>query len=241
MEGVQLYNGDCLEVMDRLIEQGVKVDAIITDPPYLHEKGGRGKLLLGDSLDRDLFNMKKLGDFGESNINNFLDKANSLMSKTNMYCFCSKKQLPHYLNWCIKYKKKFNILTWNKPLSIMNRERYSTNIEYIIRIYVNGCALNKIDFEEYPEKTIFYSKYKTYSQVRGNGKFHPSEKPLDIIKEFIELSTKENQTVLDPFMGSGTTGVVCKNLNRKFIGVELDENYFNTARERIENLKVDDL
>lgn len=236
MENIQLYNGDCLEVMDRLIEQGVKVDAIITDPPYLHEKGGRGKLLLGDSLDRDLFNMKKLGDFGESNINNFLDKANSLMSKTNMYCFCSEKQLPYYLNWCIKYKKKFNILTWNKPLSIMNRERYSTNIEYIIRIYVNGCALNKIDFEEYPEKTIFYSKYKTYSQVRGSGKFHPSEKPLDIIKEFIELSTKENQTVLDLFMGSGSTGVACKNLNRKFIGIELDERYFNIAKERIENL-----
>ena len=230
---IKLYNGDCLEVMDRLIKQGVKVDAIITDPPYKHEKGGRGKMLLGMSLDRQEFNMKELGDFGENEIYNFLEKADKCLKNTNMYVFCSEKQLPYYLNWCGLKRKKFNLLTWNKPLSVMNRERYSTNIEYIVRIYTNGCALNKVDFDTYPEKTIYYSKYKTFNQIRGANKLHPSQKPIEILTQFIELSSNENEIILDPFVGSGSTGVAAINLNRKFIGIELDENYFKIASDRI--------
>ena len=232
-ENVKLYQGDCLEVMDNLIEHGVKVDLILTDPPYKHEKGGRGKMLLGMSLDRQEFNMLKLGDFDKVEIFDFLNKANMCMNKTNMYVFCSEKQIPHYLNWCLENKKKFNILTWNKPLSVMNRERYSTNIEYIIRIYTNGCALNKIDFDLFPEKTSYYSKYKSCHQIRGNGKLHPSQKPEGILQQFIELSSNEGDIVLDCYLGSGSTGVVALNTNRKFIGIELDDNYFKIASDRI--------
>ncbi len=64
---------------------------------------------------------------------------------------------------------------------------------------------------------------------------HEAQKPLKLMETIIKLTTIENQLILDPFMGSGTTGVACKNLNRHFIGIELDENYFNIAKERIEN------
>ena len=235
MEKVNLYHGDCLEVIKELMENEVKVDCVITDPPYLHEKGGRGKMLLGDSLDREKFNMKKLGDFGKNEIYGFLDATKHLMQKPQWYIFCSEKQIVYYLNWCVENKFKYNILTWNKPLSVMNRERYSTNIEYIVRIYTVGCALNKLDLENNKEKTYYYSKYKTYNQVRGKGKIHPSQKPTPLLNELIELSVKEEGIVLDCFMGSGSTGVACANTNRKFIGIELEENYFNIAKERIEN------
>ena len=64
-------------------------------------------------------------------------------------------------------------------------------------------------------------------------------KDIKIIKHLVELLSNENDTVLDPFMGSGTTGVACKNLNRNFIGIELDENYFNIAKERIEKISLE--
>ena len=63
-----------------------------------------------------------------------------------------------------------------------------------------------------------------------------SQKPLSLMQELLKIHTNDNDVVLDPFMGSGSTGVACKNLNRNFIGIELNEEYFNIAKRRIENL-----
>ncbi len=71
------------------------------------------------------------------------------------------------------------------------------------------------------------------SQERNNGKQHPTQKPTDLMERIIKTSSNQGDTVLDLFMGSGSTGVACKNLNRNFIGMELDETYFNIAKERI--------
>ena len=232
-ESVILLQGDCLEVMDKMIKKGVKVNLILTDPPYMHEKGGRGKMLLGDSLDREKFNMKELGDFGKEQIYNFLNKSKLLMNKPQWYIFCSEKQIVYYLDWCQENKFKYNILTWNKPLSVMNRERYSTNIEYIVRIYGNGCALNKLDLDNNPDQTKYYSKYKTYSQIRGKGKLHPSQKPIEILNEIISVSSNINDTIFDPYIGSGSTLIASINTNRKCIGIELDEKYCEITKNRI--------
>lgn len=226
----KLYNDDYLNILEN-----IKCDLIITDPPYLHEKGGRGKMLLGNSLDRKEFNMSKLGDFGKESIYEFLNSTKLLMKKPQWYIFCSEKQIVYYLDWCVENKYKYNILTWNKPLSVMNRERFSTNIEYIIRIYGNGCALNKIDLDEYPNKTELYSKYIKINQIRGNTKLHPSQKPTEIIKKYLELSSKDGDVIFDPFMGSGSTGVSCLELNRSFIGCEKELDIFKVASDRINN------
>lgn len=68
---------------------------------------------------------------------------------------------------------------------------------------------------------------------RVKNKEHETQKPVELMELLIKLVTKENQTVLDMFAGSGTTGVACKNLNRSFIGIEMDENYFSVAKKRI--------
>ncbi|WP_312286887.1 DNA-methyltransferase [Terrisporobacter sp.] len=231
---VNIFNDDYKNV----IKEINNVDLIITDPPYLHEKGGRGKMLLGESLDRNEFNMKELGDFGKDEIYEFLNLTKPLMKKPQWYIFCSEKQLAYYLNWCVENKFKYNLLTWNKPLSVMNRERYSTNIEYIVRIYSSGCALNKLDLNLYSEKSKYYSKYKTYNQIRGKEKLHPSQKPIAMISEIIELSSNLNQVIFDPFMGSGSIGISAIENNRKFIGIELDENYYNVAKNRLGNITI---
>ncbi len=73
------------------------------------------------------------------------------------------------------------------------------------------------------------------SNADNSNKYHPTQKPVALLQYLIKTYTKENETVLDFTMGSGSTGVACKNLNRNFIGIELDEKYFNIAKQRIEN------
>lgn len=83
-------------------------------------------------------------------------------------------------------------------------------------------------FNEHCKNTVF-----RFPTVKG--KLHPTQKPIDLMKYLIEVSSNENDIVLDPFMGSGSTGVACINTNRSFIGIELDKTYFDIAKERIES------
>ena len=76
-----------------------------------------------------------------------------------------------------------------------------------------------------------------FSGEHNRGKQHPTQKPTDLLEWLIKTYAKENETVLDNCMGSGSTGVASVNTNRNFIGIELDKNYFNIAKERIENAK----
>ena len=78
-----------------------------------------------------------------------------------------------------------------------------------------------------------------YPSESGGGfvRYHPTQKNLKLMEELVKIHTDENDTVLDCFMGSGTTGVACVNTNRNFIGIELDDNYFKIAEERINNSK----
>ena len=72
------------------------------------------------------------------------------------------------------------------------------------------------------------------NNINGKNKLHPTQKPVELLSILIKNSSKVGDIVLDPFMGSGSTGVACKELNRDFIGIELDEKYFNIAKERID-------
>lgn len=228
---IYLHNEDYLTRVRHMPDRCV--DVVITDPPYLHEKGGRGKMIRGESLDRDRFNMKELGDFGEEEINTFLSETRRLMERPQWFIFCSEKQLYFYIRWAVQNKMKYNILCWCKPLSVMNRERFSTNIEYVVRIYGNGCALNKLDLEAEPEKTRFYSKHQTLAQIRGADKKHPSQKPLELLFPFIELATEPGGIVFDPFLGSGSTAVACALSGRSCVGVEKTAEYYEVAKQRI--------
>ena len=236
---IKLIHGDCLEIMDRLILDGVKVDCIITDPPYLHNKGGNGggntKMANSKMYSKESMVMKEMSNFTPEYLEEFMDKSKQILNKINIFAFCNDSLVPYYCNWAIKNKLKYTILTWEKPLSILNRERYSTNLEYIVRVYGKGTALRKLDFDKHPEKKDYYSKTRKFNQYRGKDKLHPTQKPYDYIIGLVELNSDEQDTILDPFMGSGTTGIACMNTGRNFIGIELDKGYFKIATERIKN------
>ena len=84
--------------------------------------------------------------------------------------------------------------------------------------------------------TGYHKSILEFSKKNGKGySFHPTQKPVALLEYLIKTYTNENEIVLDFTMGSGSTGIACMNTNRKFIGIELDTNYFNIAKERIEN------
>lgn len=224
---IDLYNNDWYDILDN-----ISFDIIITDPPYLYEKGGNSKLFECNALERTKRTMKN-SEFGKEEIYSFLNNTKIKMDKPQWFVFCSEKQLPFYLNWCTENKFLFNLLVWEKQLSILNRNRFSTNLEYIVRIYNWGVPLNNLP----NEKNYYYGKAKHYNSVRGKNKLHPQQKPVELVNELIEISTQENQTVFDPFMGSGSVGESCLIHNRNYIGCEKVLEIYSNAYDRLYSIK----
>ena len=151
-----------------------------------------------------------------------------LKDGTHCYVMCNHTNLIEMLNVFTNVGFKFvKCLIWNKGNKIMG-QFYMNQFEYIMFFRkgkakkINNCGTS--DILEVPNK-----------KTKINGKnIHDTEKPIDLMKILIENSSKENEIVLDPFMGIGSTGVSCINTNRNFIGIELDEKYFEIAKKRIE-------
>lgn len=227
-----IKQGDCFELMKEIPDGSV--DLIVTDPPFLHVKGGmKSKKFNTGTWKADSYVNSKMADFGKKEIFAFLDQASKKMKKTNMYIFCSKLQLEYYFQWISKNKKKYDLLVWDKQKKSMKSTKFFTSdIDYVIRIYENGVSLNKITGNDGVAISDYYTKIQSYPQPKGE---HETMKPLELITKYILLSSDENSIVLDAFMGSGSTCVACKNTNRHYIGFELDEKYFEIAKKRIES------
>lgn len=234
---IKLLHGDCLELMKGIPDGSV--DIILTDPPYLHVKGGmKSKKYNVGTWKADSHMVQNMSDFGKREINTFLDTAIPKMEKVNMYIFCSKLQLVHYFEYISRNKKlKYDLLVWDKEkYSMKSTKFFTTDIEYIVRIYQAGVSLHKVLTEDGSKSDInYYMKRQVAQQPKGE---HGTMKPVALMERLIEVSSLEGDIVLDPFMGSGTTAVACLNTNRNFIGMELDETYFNLAEERIESHEV---
>lgn len=234
-----VYYGDYRNFVGGLPDKCV--DLIVTDPPYLHNKGhGNSKVngkfgIVSNSPLYD-FSGKMLEDmngFGETQTEEFLSLSRRVLKKMNLYAFCSENQLLYYLSWAKKNGFYSTTLVWEKPLFIMNRNKFSNNAEFIVRIYEHGgTELNKL------QDSNLYRRVKHTETIRGKNKKHPTEKPIDLIKELLLVSSKENDLILDPFCGSGTTGVACRELKRQFVGCEKDYQYYEVSRNRINYLDI---
>ena len=221
-EKVKLYQGDCLEVMDRLIAEGVKVGAVITDPPYNIAK------------DNNFHTMGRSGiDFGEwdkgFDLFSYIDKVYKILDKNGSFVvFNDWKNLgdiSRYAESLGFVTKDMIRLEKTNPMPRNRDRRYITDFE---------CA---IWFTMPKAKWVFNRQSDTYERPKYVGSIekglHPTQKNLGLMEWLLKIHSNENDLILDPFMGSGTTGVACINTNRKFIGVELDEGYFDVAKERI--------
>ena len=219
---IDLYKGDCLEVMKKI--ESNSVDCLITDPPYAVITGGknngknhkRPKGILNE-------NSELMGNIPP--FNDWLKEVYRVMkNKSHGYCMTNTKNLIKMSQEIENVGFKIhNFLVWQKN-NCTPSQYYMKNCEYIV-FFRKGNAkyINDIG----GSKTVH-----SFNNIIGN-KEHPTQKPVDLMEFYVRNSTKENEIVLDPFMGSGTTGVAAKQTNRNFIGIEQDEKYFNIANERI--------
>lgn len=228
MEIDTIYNEDYLEGMKNIPD--CSIDLCITDAPYLFVKGGmKSKLFNRGSKAADNYINTDMSDFGEEQITTLLDTISTkFRNKFNGYFFCSEMQVAYYLQYALRNKLKYNLLVWDRGVSNMiSYKFFRSHIDYIVRLYDKGISLNKVISDRPSE---MYSKIKSGERPKN---FHVSAKPLNIIQDFINLSSSENDLVLDPFMGSGTTAIACIKEKRHFIGFELNSEYYEKACKRI--------
>lgn len=226
MAKITIYNEDCLNVLKSIKDNSI--DLIITDPPYEHEYHGGGKRKRA----QDYTKLKENTEFMNEGFNylEILPELVRVCKVPNIIIFCSNKQIAKLMTWFEDNNLNPTLTTWKKKNACpLGGGKYISDIEFAI--FARG---KKAPWNHSAPSSIKY-KCKVYPFVAGKNKKHPAQKPLGLIKEYVELHSLEGQTILDPYMGSGTTGIACKQLNRNFIGIEINKEHFLTSKERLTN------
>lgn len=202
------------------------IDCIYTDIPYDMEFSGGGSL------------QHKLGKYIKDEVQSFSNGINydiikefiRVMKNINCFIWCSEKQIYKIMSCFALYNCEMHILTWTKTNPIpFGSSIWLSDIEYCLHFYKN--AGYNIGWE---------NKKKNYSSAinqKDKELFkHATIKPLEMIRKHLLNCTKENEIVFDPFVGSGTTCVAAKELNRQYIGFEINERWANIAAERLNGI-----
>lgn len=236
----ELRNGDCYKLIEEIEDKSI--DLVVTDPPYkLGNTQGGGLFKACEDELNNPYNRKKTISFSELELLDcadfdairFLELIKSKMKKFYGYFFCNKFVISEYLEYAKKNKLSYEIFVLYKENPIPARNNhYLPDMEYCILLREAGTYFSKDEN---------FNCYKKMFSVSNNGtKIHPAEKPVRFLENFIRISCPKGGTVLDPFMGSGSTGVAALLSKRNFIGIEKNEKYFEIAKERI-NKTVNDI
>ncbi len=235
----KLYKGDCLEVMDELIALGVKFDMVLCDPPYGTTKNKWDSCIpldvMWSKINKLIKNNTCIAMFAQTPFDKILGSSNLKMlkyewiwEKSQGTGFFNAKKMPlkTHENILIFYKKppKYNPQMRNgfKPYKSIHG-RHSDNYGSH-----NAGHVTESDGERYPIDILKFKKEMG---------LHPTQKPVPLLEYLIKTYTDEGDLVLDFTCGSGSTGVACLNTGRRFVGIELDEKYFNIAKERLSNIE----
>ena len=244
-EDIKLYKGDCLELMKDIPDKSI--DMILCDLPYGTTACKWDIIIpfepLWEQYNRIIKDNGAIVLFGSEPFSSYLRMSNIKQFK---YDWIWEKERPTNI-----FNMKKEAARVHEVISIFNSKIYFPIMEASMQPNNNDKTKNKSQKGEmntietisckasisdnynpsvrYPRSVI-----KINRGTRANKKLHPTQKPVALLEYLIKTYTLEGETVLDNCMGSGSTGVACKNLNRNFIGIELDETYFNIAKDRIE-------
>jgi DNA modification methylase len=222
---IKLANQDCIEFMKSLPDNSV--DCVITDPPY------------NIARENNFTTMGRAGiDFGEWDKNadlfSYIVEVSRVLNENGSFIvFNAWRNLGDIARFAESHgfvTKDMLRLEKTNPMPRNRDRRYITDYECAIWFVKNGAkwVFNRQD-----------DKYQRPKFVHSIDKgLHPTQKSLKLMTELVLIHSNENDVILDPFMGSGTTGIACLNTGRKFIGCELDEKYFEIAKNRLEQVNV---
>ena len=226
---IKLKNCDYIDLINEMLDEKIKVDLLLTDPPYCVSRSHQ----LGFS------NMGRAGmDYGEWDYNfdqkEWIIKTSKLVKEggsivifndwKNISYMCEALQESGYI---IK-----DLLRWekNNPMPRNVNSRYVTDFEVAIWA-VKGKK--KWTFNKPKEVPYLRPTFKSGLVPGGKNRIHPTQKHLGVIEEIIKIHSNPGDLIFDPFSGSGTTAVACKNLGRNFIGSEIEKEYYEKAIKRL--------
>jgi len=224
----KIHLGDSLDLLSKVPDNSI--DLVVTDPPFIVDtsRAGKSNHLQGGSISKKLcLGLDEICDGFD--IDAHLGEWERVLKKFNAFIFCSNKQISSLMKWGEDRGYITTCLVWWKnnapPLCNGN---WISNIEYCIHIREKGAT--------FQGASDVKSKVHRESIVRSEFN-HPTVKPMELIKKHIRIGSNENDIILDPFMGSGTTANACIQLDRQFIGYEIEPKYHKIACERVERAK----
>ena len=246
----KLYQGDCLKLMKNIEDKSI--DCIICDLPYgVTSKNKWDTIIPYEPLWKEYKRIIKDNGpiilFGQDKFtaktmlsNEKMHRYNLIWNKVLTSGFLNAGRMPlrEHEDIMIFYKKlpTYNPqFTEGKPLHGMGEKfkkvKNNNNNYNDFNSCNNPSANREGDTKKYPKSIL------TFPRPASSKMLHPTEKPVELLEYLIKTYSNENDVILDNCMGSGSTGVACLNTNRRFIGIELDEKYFNIAKDRLENIK----
>ena len=214
---VELHLGDCLEVMRSMPDKSV--DAVITDPPY------------GMNLDTDFSKMVNRNNFKGLSAGNIYSNVigdNRQFDPSEILKMADTVVLFGYDYFSNKLPDNSTVLVWDKRLTESADKCFGSPFELL---WINKKTRKRF------YRVRWYGLFGTEKQDIKK-RVHPTQKPIELMVKIIEDFTHEGDTILDPFMGSGTTGVACVQTGRNFIGIEIDPTYFAIAERRIKEAEA---
>ena len=235
MSSIELIQGDCLEKMKDIPDGSV--DMVLTDPPYGTTACKWDSVIpfepMWEQLKRVIKTNGAIVMTASQPFTTVLIGSNMNMFK---YCWVWDKKIPSGMAYC-----RYQPMRQHEDIVVFYNGRTTYNAQVELRdepIKAGGNSKSQINNKgiERPLKKTYKTKQPTtivqFMKIRQQA-IHPTQKPVALMEYLIKTYTNEGGTVLDFAFGSGTTGVACKNLNRDFIGIELDAEYFKIAEERI--------
>lgn len=228
-----LKNGDSRELITQIPDKSI--DFLLTDPPYNIGKHSTGNIPLPGrtAMNNDLAEW----DWVDFNPEDWVEEFIRVLKPTgNLFIFTSYNQLGRWYNILDHRFDTSNFMIWHKtnPAPKIFKAGFLNSCEMIF------CCWNKKhtwNFISQKEMHNFLESPICMAPERLKEPKHPAQKPISILKKMINIATNEDDIVLDPFMGVGSTGVAALELNRKFIGFELDDSYFKAGKKRIMEYK----
>ena len=230
LEPNNIYLGDCYELIKQIPDKSV--DLVYTDIPYkIHSSGG------GIYITK-VKNQQFKSDMKDENLSEGIDykvfdELVRVLKQINLYIWCSRDQIKDVLDYFVSIGCYYNILVWLKdnPLPL-GGSPFLSDIEYCLCFYQD----TKKFVNGWEHKKKWYISH--FNQEDKKKYRHPTIKPIEFVKQHIINLSNEGDIVLDPFSGSGTTLKACQELNRQYIGIEINPTYYNIAKDRLNNINA---
>ncbi len=230
-ENSKLYLGDSYKLIKKI--PSASIDLILTDPPYNLSQYSTGniKFTWRTDINNDLAEWDK--NFDPAKIKD--DFIRILKPTGNIFAFCSYNLIGRWHEIFDPIFDTFQFFIWHKtnPVPKFRKAGFLNSCEMIVCMWNKGHTWN---FGKQSEMHNFFESSICMGPERLHYPKHPTQKPIKLLKHLIKIASNEGDIVLDPFMGVGSTGIAAVNSGRKFIGIEIEKEYFDAAEKRLKKI-----